>query len=641
MKLRRYILLFVIGLSGCQSNLSNVAPINVMPLKAGELPIEFFAQMPLFEKMKLSPDGKTLAYIQNENGKAVLITRDLDGLISHKLLVTDYKESFVTDYSWVNNERLLIRIKEYLQFGDIKTYGARLFAVNKDGSERNDNLVKFSKNDNFSQNQDNFTLINNDPNHVFLELDINHRGIPDVYKLDIYSGAKEKIANNQGWIRAWVYDTEGKVRIGIGFKGATYTVAHRFNSDDDWKILSEKESFKVLGFDENPDILYITDLFNGKSAVYKLNLRTNNKELLLANKDYDIPGNLVRSSDRKHVIGIKTADKIEYFDKEAKELQNKINKVLPDTLNIIVSNTSKKHLVYSSSAHVAPRFYLYDESNNILHDVAEAYPDLKKEFLTKTNTVKIRVRDGIEMEAYLTQPSNNVGKPAPVIIFPHGGPWHNVFNIWTQFFANRGWTVLQVNFRGSYGFGEEFKSQGFKQWGLKMQDDIIDATKWAINNNIADKQKICIVGASYSGYAALMGLIKSPELYQCAISFAPVTDLTLLVDTLSDSRLVDSDARSKMADTRIGDSWSDSDRLKATSPVNLTKNITKPLLIAHGIEDRNVLIEHSRKFVSELKDNGFKNYEYLEFEHSDHYLLVEQDRIQFFRAMDSFLKKYH
>lgn len=631
-------------MTACQPKLSNVNTSFTVPLRNGELPIEYFAKLPLFEKMKLSPDGMTISYIQNDSGKVALITKDLVGDKTKVILLTDNKGTFITDYSWINNERLLVKIKGYEQVQDLKFYVSRLVAINKDGTQKNDNLIPFSKSDNYSQIQDNFTKIPNDNTHVFIELDKNHRGFPDVYKLDVYTGDLTKIESNKGWISDWIYDVQGNVRIGIGFNRTMYTVIHRFNKDDEWKTLSENDSFKVLGFDENPDILFITDIVNGKAALFRFNLRTNSKELVFADNKYDVRGFLVRSIDGKRVIGmnyLQTGGKIEYLDSESKELQKKADKLLPETGNIIVSSASKNHLIYSSNSDVSPKYYLYDESKNTIHDIADTYPELKRGALSSTNKVAIHARDGLEMEAYLTQPTANKQKPSPTIIFPHGGPWsrdHNTFNPWTQYLANRGFTVIQVNFRGSEGFGEDFMRRGFKQWGLKMQEDIADVTTWAISNNYAEKKQICIVGASYGGYASLMGIIKSPDLYRCAIALAPVTNLTRLVDNLNDRRWKDSDVRSKIADTRIGDWWYDSDILKVTSPVNLVNKITKPLLVAHGAEDRNVPVSDSRTLISELKDINYNNYQYLEFEHSDHYLLVEEDRINFFKAMDAFLK---
>ncbi len=206
--------------------------------------------------------------------------------------------------------------------------------------------------------------------------------------------------------------------------------------------------------------------------------------------------------------------------------------------------------------------------------------------------------------------------------------------------VNRGWNVFRINFRGSAGYGEQFVQAGFQRWGLEMQDDITDGVNWLITGKIADPAKICIVGGSYGGYAVLMGLAKTPELYRCGVSVAPVTDLVELMEDWSDIRLQDRHLQAALVEQRFGNWWSDRSRLKATSPVNLAEKIHTPLLLVHGDEDRSVDVNHSRKMASALTSAGFKDFQYLEQENGDHHLTREQDRIQFFQAMDGFLRKF-
>lgn len=224
---------------------------------------------------------------------------------------------------------------------------------------------------------------------------------------------------------------------------------------------------------------------------------------------------------------------------------------------------------------------------------------------------------------------------APLILLPHGGPAsRNVLNFdyWTQFLASRGWAVLQVNFRGSSGYGKEFLQAGFQRWGLEMQDDLTDAAQYAIEQGIADPERICIVGGSYGGYAALMGVVKTQDLYRCAVSFAGVSDLRSL---LKDKRQFL--GYELGSERQLGAWWSDRDRLKATSPVNHADKIRTPLLIVHGAEDRTVPVEQSRAMVEALRDAGFTRLRYVELPDGDHYLSRQDDRVTFFREMERFL----
>jgi dipeptidyl aminopeptidase/acylaminoacyl peptidase len=200
------------------------------------------------------------------------------------------------------------------------------------------------------------------------------------------------------------------------------------------------------------------------------------------------------------------------------------------------------------------------------------------------------------------------------------------FNYWTQFLVSRGWNVLQVNFRGSSGYGGDFLQAGFKRWGFEMQDDLTDAAQYVIGQGIADPERICIVGGSYGGYAALMGVVKTPEFFRCAVSFAAVSDLQSLLEERRQFL-----GYELGAERQLGSLWSDRGRLKATSPVNHADKIRTPLLIVHGAEDRVVPVEQSRAMVEALKDAGFTRMRYVELPDGDHHLSRQDDRLTFFR----------
>jgi dipeptidyl aminopeptidase/acylaminoacyl peptidase len=255
------------------------------------------------------------------------------------------------------------------------------------------------------------------------------------------------------------------------------------------------------------------------------------------------------------------------------------------------------------------------------------------EELPETEKVSYQARDGLKIEAYLTLPNNFDGKPIPAIIQPHGGPMvreYGGFDYWTQFFVNRGYAVLQPNFRGSSGYGHEFEMQAVGQYGMAMQDDLTDATNWLIKQGIADPGRICIVGASYGGYAALLAAAKTPDLFQCAISFAGLSDL------LAQRNKARNYVNKVVALEQYG---RDSKQLEDNSPINLVDKITIPLLLVHGDDDRVVDVEQSRAMVEALEDRD-KKFEYIELEHGTHYLDNQQHRTTLFKAMDTFLARY-
>jgi dipeptidyl aminopeptidase/acylaminoacyl peptidase len=277
---------------------------------------------------------------------------------------------------------------------------------------------------------------------------------------------------------------------------------------------------------------------------------------------------------------------------------------------------------------------MFDEQLNRLNLMVKGYPRLIPKELVKPMPVSFKARDGTVLHGYLTRPTNEQQRQ-PFVLLPHGGPSSRDvldFDYWTQFFVSRGWAVLQVNFRGSSGYGGDFLQAGFKRWGLEMQDDLTDAAQYVIEKGIADPDRMCIVGGSYGGYAALMGVVKTPDLYRCAVSFAGVSNLRSLLE----------EKRQFLGyelgwERQLGGWWSDRERLKATSPVNQAERIRTPLLIVHGAEDRVVPVEQSREMVDALKKAGFKSVRYVELPDGDHHLGRQEDRLTLFREMERFL----
>jgi dipeptidyl aminopeptidase/acylaminoacyl peptidase len=254
--------------------------------------------------------------------------------------------------------------------------------------------------------------------------------------------------------------------------------------------------------------------------------------------------------------------------------------------------------------------------------------------LSSVKRIEYKARDGVKIEAYLTLPKGGKEKNLPTLMFPHGGPIardSKAFDYWAQFFANRGYAVLQMNFRGSAGQGLEFRNSGLKKWGKEMQDDIEDGALELVKRGITDPNKICIVGASYGGYAALMGVVKTPDRYKCAIS---VNGVSNVFDLVKDNRAFW--RTYNVVDEQIGN---DNKTLREISPVNYAKKIKAPVLLIHGELDRQVEIKHSYQMRDAMEKAG-KNVQFIEQAGEDHYLSNEAMRVQTFKAMDDFLAEY-
>jgi dipeptidyl aminopeptidase/acylaminoacyl peptidase len=496
-----------------------------------------------------------------------------------------------------------------------------------------------------SQFQDNvISFLQDDPEHILIAVDLDVANMPSAYKLNISNGEKTRLVKGKMGVRDWMADRQGNIRLGksLNYKTGEASTRVRIGDDTKWHKIFEYNALTdpaitPVGFDKNPNILYYRTYKNDKLALYTLNLVSKETKLIYADKNYDVDGDLIYSHKSGKVIGLyhdNTKGGRIYWDENRIKFQNGLNRALPDTDNYIVgfSHDEKKYLLYTENDYAPGVYFLGDRVAKTVDIKYQQYVHLYSDYLTEHKFVTYTARDGVEIEGYLTMPKGAEG-PVPTILHPHGGPGAREkagFDYWTSFFANRGYAVFRPNFRGSTGYGYQFAQSQMKGWGLTMQDDLTDAAKWLVEQDIAVADKMCIVGASYGGYAAAMAAVKTPNLFKCAISFAGVTNLKKLVVR---SRKY---TNSKFVKNQIGDK---SDDLKARSPYYHADKVKIPMLFIHGEDDRVVDVEQSRIMVDELK-NFDKSVEYLELENGDHYLSIQKNRHATFKAMDTFLKKH-
>ena len=287
-------------------------------------------------------------------------------------------------------------------------------------------------------------------------------------------------------------------------------------------------------------------------------------------------------------------------------------------------------------------FHLLDLKSGRLEWLADRAPWIKPAEMSPVQPVRYKARDGLEIPAYLTVPRGSAGKRVPLVVVVHGGPWihgeNGAFDPEAQFFASRGYAVLQPNFRGSTGYGWKHLSAAFRQWGLAMQDDITDGVRWAVEQGIADGERVCIYGASYGGYAALMGLAKTPELYRCGVNYVGVTDIaTMLTATWSDFAY--SDFIAYVSKDMIGDASRDAAALAAVSPAKQAAKIRAPVLMAYGAADRRVPLVHGNLMKSALDAAG-KKYEWIVMDGEGHGFRKPENRDAFYGAVERFLRAH-
>jgi dipeptidyl aminopeptidase/acylaminoacyl peptidase len=614
------------------------------------LPVETFASLPVVTNVRLSPNGENVAFMvkvdtDDVQGVAIRVLNLASGEFTTPTYVQT-KDFVIRALRWANDGQLLLSALFPAERYGVPTTESRLVAVDIETEEMRSVLPHsyLRRLDRMPQIQDDIVdFLRDDPDSILLQGRFDSSGGDSLIRASLVGKDVKRVKRSRPGVIEWVTDREHYPRISIVRDDTTYGVYHQRPGKSTWNDLWRFEAFSEeqvwpMSFDKDPDILYVRAYHDGRLAVFKVKLSDAEleKELVFSHPTYDVEGSLIYSKTGD-VIGIRfsTGGGYTFWDEEYKALQTGLNKALPDTTNIIydLSDDERRYVVVASSDKDPGTYYIGDRDEKRLMQLASRYPEMPIQSMVEKVAISYEARDGLLIEGYLTIPEGPDAGPRPAIIFPHGGPISyddGGFDYWTQYFASRGYAVLQMNFRGSGGYGYDFMASGLQGWGLEMQNDVEDGTRWLIEEGIADPERICVVGASYGGYAALMEAARNPDLYQCAVSFAGVTDVAYLVKSHRSYTNYD------VVKEQVG---SDMRELRKRSPLHLAETIEIPVLMAHGTDDRSVRVRHSRKMHDELEDAD-KDVTYLEFENGDHYLSMQEHRIAFFKAMDAFLTEH-
>jgi dipeptidyl aminopeptidase/acylaminoacyl peptidase len=377
------------------------------------------------------------------------------------------------------------------------------------------------------------------------------------------------------------------------------------------------------------------------SALFCMDLQTKGITKVFGFEDKEIY-DLIFDLRGKRIIGVVSyIDKpvIHWLDKNDKSAQTRMSLISafsPQTVRIVTTTEDGSLAVFLVSSDTNPGyFYLLETKTNKAYPLQPARAWINSEDMCPKQPITFKARDGLTLHGYITRPKG--AGPYPMVVLPHGGP-HGVRDTWgfdseVQLFANRGYAVLQVNYRGSGGFGEVFEQLGYREWGGKIQDDITDATLWAIDQNITTRDRVCIFGSSFGAYAALEGVVREPTLYRCAVGYAGIYDLELMFSTADTSR------------SKTGESYlkkvlgSDTDLLRAWSPVYNAGKIKVPVLLIHGKEDWRADFKQATRMKSALEENN-KKFEWMELRREGHGVHDEETRTEVYERIIDFLDKH-
>lgn len=469
----------------------------------------------------------------------------------------------------------------------------------------------------------------------------------DVYKLNVKTGETTHVAKNPGNITSWLADRNGNVRIAVASDGVEGTILYRDSEKDEFKPFIEMKAgdeVMPLAFSKDNQYIYATsNKGRDKVEVVKYDLK-GNEEVIMSNDQVDVSGVLYSAEHDKLLYGAYITDKPHYqffdenFEKLFRKIQSKLN-VHESELGINDYNKEMtKFIVSVSSDTVYGKYYYYDSTTDELTELATLSPWLNPNELAEMHPISYKSRDGLTINGYLTLPKNKEVKDLPLIVNPHGGPWARDmwgFNPEVQLLANRGYAVLQVNFRSSTGYGKEFLQAGNKQWGLKIQDDITDGVQWAIDQGIADPDRIGIYGASFGGYATLAGITYTPDLYAAAVDYVGVSNIFTLLNTIPPYW----ETMRNMFYERVGHPEKDKELLTAVSPVFHADKIKTPLFVAQGANDPRVNKAESDQIVEALRARGVE-VEYMLKDNEGHGFANEENRIEFYNAMVKFFDSH-
>jgi dipeptidyl aminopeptidase/acylaminoacyl peptidase len=614
---------------------------------AARLPVEAFARRPLVSHAALSPDGKRIAAVMHRENDSFVAVRELGADGKLKPVYKGGATAHIGWVHWVSDKRLVVQLSFPARRHGVDTTETRLVSLRADGGDVQ-SLPRLPRDEEPPQIQDRIVdWLPDDGRHILVEL----TGLPEdvgaaIYRIDVETGDRERVSGSHASGGQWLTDQAHRPRVVIAGKG---TEEHVLACDPDgtnWRTLwsfkfLSRDAVTPLGFGKDPNRLFVLADHEGLNAVYEVDLSTPElkRTLKLSDAGSDLEGSLIISPRTHEAVGVSWGvegqGEAAYWNEDYKAFADRIDHALPGRFNHLVQLTAGEahYLVYSDGNGSAPEYYIGDTTTHSLDLFADLYPQLPEATLARKIPLALKSRDGLELPSVLTLPVGSSGRNLPAVILPHGGPIASdslAFDPWSQFLANRGIAVLQVNFRGSGGYGHDFMAAGLKRWGLEMQDDLTDATRWLVDSGVADPRRICIVGGSYGGYAALMGAVKTPELYRCAASFAGVTDLFEF--TLHEEDYTNAAVFHEQVASREGDML----QMRATSPRYLADRIRVPVLLVHGTLDRSVPYEQSVLMADALKAAN-KDVRFVTQKDGDHHLSSYAQSLEFFRELDTFL----
>ena len=628
------------------------------PAPSEPIPLEAFARLPDIERPRINTDGTALALKVRHNGEQYLAVIPLDSPDRRPVMIGrdgefDQMEDIrTTAWDWIDSDNLLVWLASQTDVQGQRVDATRVIAYNR----RTRQLTQLGWRGTFVRGSDVIWRSTSGPPRILLARYAEGRGYErlfnqEVIEVDVTTGRHRLVTAPRRGISNWFADGEGNLRLGTSFDGGTgrLTALYRSGGEGNFRTIirerMQRYATAPLPIVFMPDDrAIVASRHEGFSALYEIDLDTMEFGRKVFGVDgYDVDGSdVILNPERNALEGVRIVrDRVEYhwFNPRMREIQSVLEQTFGAGNAAIVSADRARRIVvlHVGGPNQAGSYYLFNTQSGAIEQIGWVNEALRDMVLNPVRTIRYRASDGQNIAAVLTLPRLREHSRLPLIVLPHGGPWARDFetwDMWAQPLAELGYAVVQPNFRGSSGFGQEWEAMSDGNWGTRMQDDLNEAVDHLVNEGIADPRRVCIFGWSYGGYAASRAAQRDGGRYRCAISGAGVHDLPEMV-------AYDRNYLGRYGSQYIGSAAS---RLAEISPARFASEYSAPILIVHGARDVRVPVAQSRELVARLRRAGKvegRDFVYVEQPRNTHHLPLESDRLQLLQEMQRFLAQHN
>lgn len=613
-----------------------LSPLALNAEQPARIPIRDFFDNPKISSASISPDGQRFAFLAPEKNRMNVWVGNVGEPMENAKLVTHDQERGIMHFAWTRDGKYIVYSQD--RGGDENFH---LFRV--DPSQADQGAVNLTPLEGARAQV--IDLPRDRPDEVLVALNARDKRVFDAYRLSLSSGKLELIEENPGDVEGWFTDRDGLIRATTSKKGTQTEIRVRDSGEGEFRLLAtyeHDESPSIHGFKPDGKSLYFSSARGSNTErLVTLDLKTGKETVLDSDPQYDLGGVLISDITGQLLGASYDKERLVYksFDPQFTKDLEILEKLHEGEVHLRSSSADEQKWIVAYNSPTDPgATYLYDRATGKAEFLYRPRPWLPRESLTAMEPISFPSRDGLTLHGYLTLPKGVEPRNLPTVVIVHGGPWAR--DSWgydpeAQFLSNRGYAVLQINFRGSTGYGKEFLNAGDKEWGGKMLDDIIDGAEWIVAKGIADKKRLAIYGGSYGGYATLAALAFRPGVFACGVNYVGVSNLLTFMNTIPPYW----DNFREVMYQRIGHPEKDKEFLRSRSPLFAADKINVPLFVAQGFNDPRVNHAEAEQIVEAVKANK-KPVEYLVKMDEGHGFQNPENRIEFYEKMEAFLEKH-